>query len=169
MDCCTIEKEAEAQAADAIAVLEKHDPAHACPSCNSTSRPVTRKTLFLMLKPQCFERVGESEYRFCASPECHVVYFAEDREPTFTTDDVRVWVGLKERIDPIPLCYCFGFDEEDVRREIANTGQSSIPQRISALIRKGMCACVERNPSGTCCLGEVNRAVKRLMSEKLSA
>jgi hypothetical protein len=149
---------------------ETHDdPGHACTSCKGVRHPVTRKTVLLMLKPQCFDRMGESEYLFCAGPECPVVYFAEDGETRFTTDDLRVRVGLKERVDPIPLCYCFGFDEGDARNEITATGQCSIPQRISALIRRGMCACVERNPSGKCCVGEVNRAVKRLMIEKLRA
>jgi hypothetical protein len=32
---------------------------------------------------------------------------------TFRTEALRVRVGLKERADPIPLCYCFGFDEKD--------------------------------------------------------
>lgn len=126
---------------------------------------MTRKTVFLMLKPQCFDRVGESEYRFCVSPECSVVYFAEDGDTRFTKDELRVRVGLKEKEDPIPLCYCFGFDESDVRDEISSTGQCTIPQRIGALIRRGMCACVEKNPSGKCCLGEVSRTVERLMSE----
>jgi hypothetical protein len=80
------------------------------------------------------------------------------------TEDLRVRVGLKEKDDPAPLCYCFGFDERHARDEIASTGRCSIPERITALIRQGMCACAERNPSGACCLGEVNRAVKRLLA-----
>lgn len=81
------------------------------------------------------------------------------------TDDLRVRVGLKERVDPIPLCYCFGFEESDAREEISRTGTSTISQRIAALIKQKMCACPARNPSGACCLGEVNKAVKRLIDE----
>jgi hypothetical protein len=51
-----------------------------------------------------------------------------------------VRVGLKEKLDPIPLCYCFGFDEADAREEISHTGQTSIPQRIATLLKQGMCA-----------------------------
>jgi hypothetical protein len=76
-----------------------------------------------------------------------------------------VRVGLKVKQDPIPLCYCFGFDEANARDEIAHTGQTSTPQRIAALIKQGMCACPERNPSGACCLGEVNKAIERLLTE----
>lgn len=163
IDCCSNNELVETPA-DTIQILVS-DARPSCRSCEGESRSVTRKTLFLMLKPECFDRMGESEYRFCASPECPVVYFAEDGDTRFTKDDLRVRVGLKEKEDLIPLCYCFGFDERDARREIRDTGRCSIPQRISALIRRGMCACVEKNPSGKCCLGEVNRTVERLLSE----
>lgn len=145
------------------------DPRHTCVSCGGGSRPVTRKTMLLMLRAERFDAVADGEYRFCADPECRVVYFTEGEGASFTTDDLRVRVGLKEKADPIPLCYCFGFDEADARGEISSTGQSTIPQRISALIRQGMCACPERNPSGACCLGEVNRAIKRLLAETAHA
>jgi hypothetical protein len=106
---------------------------------------------------------------FCTNPECRVVYFLEHVGAAFTTDELRVRVGPKENQDPIPLCYCFGFDEADARDEIAHTGQTSIPQRVAALIKQGLCACPERNPSGVCCLGEVNKAIKRLLAEHQAA
>ena len=119
--------------------------------------------MLLMLKPELFDQVGESQYRFCSSPDCPVVYFS--RERSFTTGDLRVRVGLKETDGPIPLCYCFGFSEQSVREEVGVKGHTTIPQRITALIKERMCACEERNPSGGCCLGEVSKAVKRLMKE----
>src|SRR5262249_4334747 len=85
------------------------------------------------------------------------------------TVDLRVRVGFKEHDDPIPLCYCFGFDEADVREEIACTGESAIPQKISAMVKQGLCACETRNPSGACCLGEVNKTVTRLTRGGLSS
>lgn len=162
MDCCS--EKALIETAD-VGQAPASDARQRCTQCGGESRTVTRKTVLLMLKPQCFDRAGDSEYRFCSSPECRVVYFAEDGETRFTAEDLRIRVGLKEKEDPAPLCYCFGFDERDARREIRATGQCSIPQRVAALVRRGMCACAERNPSGMCCLGEVNRVVKRLMSD----
>jgi hypothetical protein len=119
--------------------------------------------MLLMLEPERFDQVEESQYRFCSSPDCPVVYFS--REHSFTTDDLRIRVGLKEKDGSIPLCYCFGFSEQAVREEIAAEGKTTIPQHITALIKERMCACEERNPSGSCCLGEVTKAVKRLMKE----
>jgi hypothetical protein len=138
-------------------------PRRGCLSCEGQSRPVNLRTMLLMLKPELFDQVGESHYRFCDSPESPMVYFS--RERSFTTDDLRVRVGLKETDGPIPLCYCFGFSEHSAREEIAAKGHTTIPQRIRALIKERMCACEERNPSGACCLGEVAKAVKRLMKE----
>jgi Zinc binding domain len=116
-----------------------------------------------MLKPSLLDRVNEGSWRFCPGAGCRVVYSAEDGDVVFTTDDLRARVGSKEHEDPIPLCYCFGFDEADVREEIARTGGSAIPQKISAMVKQGLCACETRNPSGACCLGEVTKTVMRLM------
>src|SRR5262245_7309705 len=154
MNCCEQSSAVEARPFGAHRV---------CQSCDGASRPVTLRTMLLMLKPEFFDQVGENQYRFCASPECPVVYFSRDR--SFSIGDLRARVGLKEKEGPIPLCYCFGFSEEAAREEIQAKGHTAIPQRIAELIRERMCACEERNPSGACCLGEVTQAVKRLMKE----
>lgn len=156
MNCCT--------GSDLPSVeLQEEGQQRGCLSCKGPSRPVTLRTMLLMLKPELFTQVGESHYRFCATPACPLVYFSTGR--SFTTSDLRVRVGLKEKDGPIPLCYCFGFSEQAVREEIETEGNTTILQRITALIKERMCACEERNPSGACCLGEVTKAVKRLMKE----
>lgn len=168
MDCCLpqIQDDKPVSNADVVGASEPVNRfTRALRRRGCAGRSVTRKTMLLMLKPEHFDRAGAGHYRFCADPECRVVYFPEGEGATFTTDDLRVRVGLKEKQDPIPLCYCFGFNEADAREEIAHTGQTSIPRRIAALLKRGMCACPERNPSGACCLGAVNEAVKRLLAE----
>ena len=71
-------------------------------------------------------------------------------------------VGLKVDEDPVPLCYCFGFDESHIRDEIVLTGKTTVYEKIFDLISSGLCACEARNPAGLCCLGEVKRSVTRL-------
>src|SRR5882724_10387338 len=81
-------------------------------------------------------------------------------------------VGPKVTEDPIPLCYCFGFDENHIRNEIERTGNTSVPEKVSKLLLEGLCACEERNPSGMCCLGVVNRTtvhLKASMNNQLEA
>jgi len=133
-----------------------------CVRCKAKGRAVSRKTVLLMLKPDLLEHATTGSYSFCAEPDCPVVYFDEAGDRHFTVEDLRVRVGPKAKDDPIPLCYCFGFDESHIREEIAQSGRTSIPERISKLIREGLCACDTCNPAGACCLGEVNKAVKRL-------
>ena len=69
--------------------------------------------------------------------------------------------------DRVRLCYCFGYDESHIRDELARSGRTTIPEKISKLIREGLCACDTLNPSGRCCLGEVNAAVERLKQQLL--
>jgi len=128
-----------------------------CIKCQKQGRPVSRKTVLLMVKPAFLEQAMHGNYRFCSVPDCAIVYFEEEGNQQFTIDDLRVRVGVKVTEDPIPLCYCFGFDESHIRDDLSRTGSTDIPQRISQLIREGLCACESRNPSGMCCLGEVNR------------
>ncbi len=134
-------------------------------NCGEQSKPVSRKTVLAMLKPEFLERALDGHYRYCGARECPIVYFEAQGTRVFTVDDLRIVVGVKTSKDPIPLCYCFGFDESHLRDEILQTGTTTIPEKISRLIREGLCACDVRNPSGLCCVGEVNRVAKRLKHE----
>jgi hypothetical protein len=119
-----------------------------------------------MLKADLLEQAMAGTYSFCSARDCPVVYFDEQGSHRFTIDDLRVPVGVKASDDPIPLCYCFGFDEKHIRDEISLMGTTAIPARISRLIREGLCACESRNPAGVCCLGEVNKTVRNLAARK---
>ena len=138
-----------------------------CIKCQTQGRPVSRKTVLLMLKPDLLEQAMHRNYRFCSVPDCPIVYFEENGNQQFTIDDLRVRVGLKVTEDPIPLCYCFGFEERHIRDDLTRTGATSIPQKIFQLIREGLCACDSHNPSGVCCLGKVNR-ISALLKDSLS-
>lgn len=160
MTCCPTESATqEREVSEAIA---NETPDQLCTNCGSQSRAVSRKTVLLMLKPHLLEEAMTGTFSFCPTRDCPIVYFEEQGVHRFTTDDLRVAVGVKASKDPIALCYCFGFDESHIREEISKTGRTTVPERISRLIREGLCACESRNPAGVCCLGEVNRAAKRL-------
>jgi hypothetical protein len=165
MNCCT--PETATDDGHRAETLATENSAPRCRDCEGQSRPLSRKTVLLMLKPHLLEQAMTGTYSFCAAPDCPVVYFEEQGSQRFTTDDLRVPVGVKASEDPIPLCYCFGFDESHIRDEISLTGTTTIPGRISRLIREGLCACESRNPAGVCCLGEVNKAAKNLTSKEV--
>lgn len=131
----------------------------ACPRCGMVGRVVGDETVRAMVKPSIATTLLALERRFCRTPTCDVLYYGADGR-VVEKNKARVRVGVKETDDPVALCYCFNFSRADVRLEVAETGSCGIPARITAEVRAGRCACEVKNPSGACCLGEVNKAVK---------
>jgi hypothetical protein len=167
MNCCAVEESrginnSVVDQSDLSSAAESDSLTSGCGNCLGQGRPVSRKTVMLMLKADLLEQAVTGKFSFCPARDCQVVYFEDQGTGRFTVDDLRTRVGLKVKEDPIPLCYCFGFDESHMRDEISQTGETTIPATISRLIREGLCACDARNPSGMCCLGEVNKAAKAL-------
>jgi hypothetical protein len=118
-----------------------------------------------LLKPAALQRLADEPYYFDRNPECDVIYFSNEARSYFEKGELTVRVGLKETEAPIPLCYCFGHTAESAREEIVSTGRSTMAERITAELRAGKCSCEVKNPSGKCCLGEVNRAIHRIRKE----
>ncbi len=131
----------------------------ACPRCGQVGRVVADETIQAILKPGHADGLLVVERRFCKTPGCAVLYYGADG-CVVEKGAASVRVGVKETDDPVPLCYCFGFSRADVRRQMAERGGSDIPARITAEVRAGRCSCEVKNPSGTCCLGDVNKAVE---------
>ena len=118
-----------------------------------------------LLRSSALRRLEGTNYRFCAAPDCDVVYFDNATGSRFRKADLLVRVGQKESKDPILLCYCFEFTIADLRKDIIARGETDIPERITEEIRAGHCACEVKNPQGSCCLVDVRDAVKWLKAE----
>jgi len=144
-DCCSVKTRSKAPA---VAV---------CPVNGARSKRVDLLTVRSLVR-QLPLRMPNTQYYFCEAQDCDVVYFALDHQaPVFRRADLLVRVGVKETADPIPVCYCFGVARGDIHDEIAETGRSTIAERITAEVKAGNCACEVKNPSGKCCLGSVTR------------
>jgi hypothetical protein len=105
--------------------------------------------------------MSNAQYYFCEARGCDVVYFSSDPQaPVFRRGDLLVRVGAKEQVDPIPVCYCFGFTRKAIQDEVAKTAHSTVADRIATEVKAGNCACEVKNPSGKCCLGNVRRVVQ---------
>jgi hypothetical protein len=126
------------------------------------------RTVKALLTMTALQRLEAGAYRFCPDPACDVVYF-DERGHTFSTADIRVRVWQKQPEDNRVLCYCFGETESDMRAEIAAAGFSNAAERVRSHIQAGRCACEVRNPRGSCCLGEITAALKRLGSAHTSS
>jgi copper chaperone CopZ len=119
-----------------------------------------------LVTPELADTVREATYRFCESPTCDVVYFSEtDPERRFLRSDLRVHVGQKATEPPIQVCYCFDWTTDDIEREFHLTGTTTIPDRIKEKVQHGFCQCETMNPQGTCCLGNVNKAVNEIRTK----
>jgi len=134
-----------------------------CPACGKTGKMVARLTLGALLKPDRRPAIPtqQEESCFCPTPTCEVVYFLPG-DALFHKDDLSVQVGLKEPGDPaVPACYCFGWTPQKIQAEIAATGRSTLIEQIKAQARVGNCYCEVTNPQGSCCLGNVAKAVQQ--------
>lgn len=120
-----------------------------------------RQPLEHLLKPEQRAELRDTAYYFCQTPECDIVYFSDEPLHYFDKDDVAVRVGVKEKEDPIPVCYCFNFTERDIIEDVERYGEGRIFKEITANVKAGVCACEVKNPSGRCCLGNVQRAMKK--------
>ncbi len=106
-------------------------------------------------------RMPPAQYYFCEARGCDVVYFPSNpAAPVFRSSDLLVAVWSKEQKDTVPVCYCFGFTPKEIREEFEQTGKSAVSESIRAELKAGNCACQVKNPSGTCCLGNVTRIIR---------
>jgi len=135
-----------------------------CPKCKSGARSVPHETLYHQLEPfDARDVTPEKTYGVCRKHSCPVLYFSSDHNQFWETSDVRTTVGFKQPEDesPHPVCYCFGYTEENIAREIEETGESTVVDWITERVQNGECACEYKNPTGRCCLGDVRGAVDK--------
>ena len=131
-----------------------------CPMSGARSKQADWVTVRALVRHLPLD-MPPTQYYFCETPDCDVVYFPSDpAAPSFHRADVLVRVRIKEREDPIPVCYCFGFTRKDIWDDIAQTGRSTVAERIKREVKAGNCACEVKNPSGKCCLGNVTRTAQ---------
>src|SRR5690348_2585983 len=92
-----------------------------CPSCGVKAKPVATITVKSLVRDHT--RVPKAAtFSFCRTPDCETVYFSE--RVILQKPDVKVRVGIKERDDPSPVCYCFDYTRADLHREIEQFGKS---------------------------------------------
>lgn len=147
-------------------VVEHDGAPPMCPVNGQTCKPVGRVTLESLLNDETKASLSSQPYYFCDAVDCDTVYVSATAEHLITKDQLTVRVGIKETEDPIPLCYCFDFDRKSVREDIRLKGSTDIPVIITRRVKSGECRCDKTNPSGTCCLGDIYRAVKQAQAMK---
>ena len=131
-----------------------------CPMNSQVLKSIGIITVESLVRPEVKSDLMPQPYYFCNAPDCDTVYVSVLGDHIITKDMLTVRVGIKETDDPIPLCYCFGYDRKAVHDDIHRNGNTDIQKIITQRVKAGECRCEETNPSGGCCLGNVSRAIK---------
>jgi len=160
--CCSTSK---SSTTETESCCELHPPSVCgptkCPECRVLGKPVQRITLGALVRPEHRVQIPrQKEFCFCRTPTCEVVYFLPN-QVVFRKTDLSAPVGLKEPRNPgAPVCYCFGWTPQKIQAEIEATGTSTVLDQIKAQVKAGNCYCEVTNPQGSCCLGNVAKAVQ---------
>jgi hypothetical protein len=135
--------------------------ANACPICGERGKAVQGQTVKALLALSLRE-AQNTDYLFCKTQTCPVVYFSTGGEQTFHIEQVRERVYQKEpESDDVLVCYCFRHKVGDILNTSTET-RKAILDDINTGINAGQCACDLRNPQGSCCLGNVRGLIKQV-------
>ena len=152
VDCCAV---ISAQIQEIQAVVQ------ACPVCGTKGKNVDSQTVKAMLAVS-LRGLRSEAYRFCRTESCEVVYFGETGD-VYSEDDLRERVHQKHPdAADVFVCYCFRHTPGSIQREFLLSGTSTVVEQVNAGIQAGQCACEIRNPQGSCCLGTITAAVRRV-------
>jgi len=136
----------------------------ALPPCAEKGKIVSLATVGAMAKAQVeAPKLSRATYRLCRNLECPLVYFADGIAIDKT--ELRVPVNFKKRNYEGPVCYCFNHTVASIRAEIVAKGRSTAQAMITKEIKAGRCACEVKNPAGSCCLGDVTRAIQAVRAQ----
>ncbi|AFZ69710.1 putative iron-sulfur cluster-binding metallochaperone [Deinococcus peraridilitoris] len=136
-----------------------------CPACGARGKTIKLITLKALLLPHALTTLEPAEhYRFCPDAACEVTYFSDHR--AYSRADVKVPVYQKDPGDSVPVCYCFAYTRRNLELAAHDESTHEIPRVIQDHIKAGRCGCEVNNPQGSCCLGNVNKALTRLREAK---
>ncbi len=148
MECCSEENSCKSNAEKIV-----------CNTCGAQAQKVNYKTVLMMLKFEQIKVAKEANYFLCANPDCNTVYFSNKLNVVYNKNDVRIKIGFKEKAEPKLVCYCFDITEKQVTDDIKEKGDSSIVEFITEKTKNKLCACSIKNPTGKCCLKNVNKII----------
>ncbi len=131
------------------------DAAGRCPASRAVGQPVKWITVVALSRVPIPSR---QEVFLCRDPDCEVVYFGnqglELRQP-----DLHTVPGFKEA-DGGLVCYCFRRTRMEVEEEARTLLASPTLEFVRTKVQEKSCACEIRNPTGKCCLRDIQSIVR---------
>jgi len=120
-----------------------------CPLCKQKGKKVSSDTVLHHVKD--ISRISDLGYSYCSTPSCDIVYF-NDKE-TFTSSMLNKEVGAKDYSSQGALvCYCYNY----TKLSLDSVG---LIDKIQIRIDNYGCRCDTRNPSGSCCIPQIEEAI----------
>ncbi len=125
-----------------------------CPNCGSSCLSVPAATVAKHIKkpwlqkPQFFQQ----SWYFCRHRRCETIYFSHHNRQ-ISQIELRTPIAIKatDKSPDALLCFCYGIKIQDFQSKPQLLRQFIIEQTQS-----GNCACEHFNPSGQCCLKELD-------------
>jgi len=134
-----------------------------CPECSTEGWRVLPLTVGAHVKEGLWSKI-KGDFYFCSLESCEVVYFNE--QTVFRKGELKTRVGVKEREEPKPVCYCNRVTEKMLLEAAENFGKEKAVEITGA--GKGKW-CVVTNPSGRCCHWHLERLGFPVGCEKKAA
>ena len=127
-----------------------------CPHCYSLGKKVDILTVKALVKEgEIINLQAKSDYYYCPDENCNVVYFNNTATPSiFLKNSIKTKIGIKQDSNGY-ICYCFGFIARDL---LENPSHEKI---IREQVKIKNCACEVKNIHGSCCLGDVQKVLKK--------
>jgi hypothetical protein len=132
-----------------------HAETHSCPVSGFPGEPVEWLTVAALASGPVPSR---QEFWLCRDPACETVYFGS-AGALLERAELTVQPGFKAGSTGL-LCYCFQHRRDEITCELEASGRTRILDVLRAKMRVGQCACQVRNPSGKCCLGDIQRIIR---------
>lgn len=147
-------------------VRKKSQVDKVCPECKQQGKAVRGQTVKALLSAS-LRSVEDTDYYFCRTEACPVVYYSVDGKSTFLATQVRERVYQKTPdADDVLVCYCFKHTVGEIRSATPE-GRAAILDDIDVGVQDEQCACDLRNPQGSCCLGNVRALIRRMDRESV--
>lgn len=145
-----------------ISSADYEERAQRCPASGGEGQSVRWTTLAALANGPIPER---QRVWLCPDADCELVYFGE-HGLRLSLADVRVAPGKKIGGSGL-ACYCFEYSRQTIEDEVHGLGSSPTAEGIRREVQAKNCACEVRNPTGKCCLSEIDALVRETVKGAL--
>lgn len=117
-----------------------------CPQCRQPGLPVKQVTVAALVQDKQLPQATGDGFHLCTSPHCPVAYYNSDN--VILTKELKVPVWFKEHTGPVPVCYCAGVTDWEIRGHIEQGCCSTLADIQEHTGANTGQQCLTKNPAG---------------------